>query len=64
MKRCGQCDATKHLNRWDVRVCADGRRQRVFWLCDPCDAARNREMLVLLKDRRVEEKMARYENRA
>jgi hypothetical protein len=64
MKQCGQCSATKSLNRWDLRVCADGRRHRVLWLCDACDSARNREMLVLLRDPKVDAKMARYEARA
>lgn len=57
---CAQCGAFGRLWKWTGQPCADKRRLRVFWLCDSCDIARNREILLLVGDKRAGEKIAAY----
>lgn len=57
---CAQCLATGRMWKWEVKLCADGRRKRVFNLCDSCDIARNLEMLSLCRDKRAGDKIAKY----
>ena len=46
--------------RWTIRLCADGGRKRVFRLCNPCDIAINRQMLIVMGDKDVNGKMQSY----
>lgn len=60
-RRCSHCGLKggEHAE-WTIRLCADGRRKRVFHLCQPCDVTLNMHMLVVMGDKRVAEKMAKY----
>lgn len=60
---CSHCKAKlphADLARWTVSLCANGGRKRVFYLCNPCDVAINRHMLIVMGDTKVNMKMARY----
>jgi hypothetical protein len=66
MAACSHCGDTIPRGtgaKWDIRLCADGRRKRSFRLCDPCDTALNRHMLIVMGDKDVNGKMKRYEER-
>lgn len=61
-RRCAECDATGvPLYKWDLNVCADNNRRRVFHLCTTHDIAMNRRILTLLGDPKLDQKMAAYE---
>ena len=60
---CGVKNKAKDLHRWDIALCADGRRKRVFRLCTPCDIALNRYMLRVMGDKNIAAKMAKYETK-
>lgn len=60
---CSHCKTnhkSRDLNRWDIQLCADGRRRRVFYLCDPCDIDLNSIMLQMMGDKNAEVKAAKY----
>lgn len=61
--KCSCCERNHKpatLFRWDIRLCADGRRKRVFRLCHSCDVELNRHMLKVMGDKRADEKAAKY----
>ena len=61
---CSHCKTkrkAKELCKWDIALCADGRRKRVFRLCVACDIALNRHMLVVMGDKNAAIKIAKYE---
>ena len=65
MAQCSHCRG--HVPRgtganWTITLCANGGRKRKFRLCDPCDQAINRYMLIVMGDKDVNGKMKRYAN--
>jgi hypothetical protein len=62
-KHCRIC-GERGTERWDIRVCADGRRPRSFMLCDGCDVAVNGLILLFLGDKTAMKKLRRYALRA
>jgi len=57
---CAECGAAGRLWEWRTAPCVLGRQEYVFWLCDACDIARNRETLQLLGDPDTDAKIAAY----
>lgn len=57
---CGSPIARGHAAQWTIRLCALGRRKRVFYLCTPCDIAINRHMLIAMGHPKVNVTMERY----
>lgn len=43
--KCRACHARKSPHRWTIQVCADGRKKRVFYLCDEHDIELNAHVL-------------------
>lgn len=60
MPKCSHCGSGGADNHWTPQLCADQRKKRSRWLCDPCDAMLNRLVLEFFNDRQVDEKMAAY----
>jgi len=61
--KCSSCKAARKglkLHRWDMQLCADGRRRRVFHLCNECDVSLNYRMLLVMGDTNAERKIAKY----
>ena len=50
--------------RWDIQLCADRRRRRVFRLCPSCDVALNAHMLGVMGDPKAKEKAQAYAKKA
>lgn len=61
MAKCAHCGTrARKAYSWDLRVCSDGRRKRVRWLCPPCDVALNALVLAFFNDPAAGAKMAAY----
>jgi hypothetical protein len=58
--KCKKAVAPKNMARWDIRLCADGGRKRVFRLCSACDVTLNGYMLRAMGDSRAADKISRY----
>lgn len=58
--KCAHCRAPKAAHRWTLQACADNRRKRAKYLCDPCDVEMNRTVLNFFNDPAAAEKLARY----
>lgn len=58
--KCSHCSKSNAGNRWQPTLCADGRKQRSKWLCDPCDHMLNRFVLEFFNYPNVDQKMAEY----
>lgn len=61
--KCSHCAAQakpRDMLRWELRLCADGRRKRVFKVCIPCDIALNGHMLAVMGDKDGAAKLERY----
>lgn len=59
---CSHCNTSNATNRWTPQLCADGRKKRSKYLCDPCDVELNRLMLEFFNDPRAAEKMRAYQS--
>lgn len=57
---CSQQHKRSALNRWEIRLCANHRRKRVFFLCDECDVELNFHMLIVMGDPKAQKKIDRY----
>lgn len=58
--KCAHCGAPNAPNRWRPQLCADKRRKRSKWLCDPCDILLNRLVMQFFRDPQTEQKIAAY----
>lgn len=57
--RCFRCGARRPTQQWNI--CSDGNQYRA--ICDACDVALNRLVLVFMGFPNVDEMMRRYEAR-
>jgi hypothetical protein len=58
--KCSNCGAKGFVYVWEIKLCADGRRRRVFRLCTGCDVALNAHMLSVMGDPRAKKKASKY----
>lgn len=61
---CDHCQKREGEHKWTMTVCADKRRRRPRWLCEPCDHTLNRFVLEFFNDPKVDVKMAEYTGNA
>lgn len=61
--KCSSCGKSGMVYVWDIKLCADKRRRRVFRLCPGCDIALNAHMLAVMGDPKRKEKMQRYQEK-
>lgn len=61
--KCSSCGARGRVYVWEIKLCADGRRRRVFRLCPGCDVALNAHMLSVMGDANRKEKTDRYQEK-
>jgi hypothetical protein len=61
--KCSNCGAKGFVYVWEIKLCADGRRRRVFRLCPGCDVALNAHMLSVMGDSKRKEKIERYQEK-
>lgn len=59
--KCAHCNCSNAANRWEPKVCADGRKLRSKYLCDACDVDLNRMVLEFFNDPKAAEKMRAYQ---
>jgi hypothetical protein len=62
--KCAHCRCAKAANRWNVQACADDRKKRSKYLCDPCDVTLNRLVLEYFGDPQAGEKLRKYKEAA
>lgn len=60
MGMCVHCNKREGEFCWDMTICADGRKKRPKYLCEPCDHMLNRFVLEFFNDPKSDEKMAKY----
>ena len=58
--KCSHCGQSGADNKWHPQICADNRKKRSRWLCDPCDHMLNRLVLEFFNVRDVDRRMAEY----
>lgn len=58
--KCSSCGASGKVYVWEIKLCADRRRRRVFRLCPGCDVALNAHMLAVMGDPSAKEKIKAY----
>lgn len=58
--KCAHCHETEAPYSWTLQACADGRKKRTKYLCEPCDIRLNKLVLNYFKDVKVSEKVLAY----
>ena len=58
--KCSSCGVRGQVYVWEIKLCADRRRRRVFRLCPGCDVALNTHMLAVMGDTGAKEKIKVY----
>ena len=58
--KCAHCGEGYAERKWTLQACADGRKKRTKYLCDPCDIRLNKLVLNFFKDVKASEKSLAY----
>ena len=58
--KCAHCHEVEAPHSWTLQACADGRKKRTKYLCEPCDIRLNKLVLNYFKDVKASEKVLAY----